>query len=492
MVEEKKALFIIFGATGDLAKRKLYPSLYRLFKEGYLHEHFAVIGTARREWSNAHYEEVVRASIADIQVSEESARLFSSHFRYQSHDVTNRDQYTQLKKASDQLDSEYNLGGNRLFYFAMSPSFFGMIAAYIKSEHLFSDTGFNRVVVEKPFGQDYESAVTLNKDIRCSFEENQIYRIDHYLGKEMVQTILPMRLSNPLLGSIWNHHFIDNIQVTLSESLGVEERGGFYDHTGALKDMVQNHILQLIALLAMEPPATMDAEAIRHEKITVLNALTPVSGAKAVRQNFIRGQYAANEALELRAYRQEDQVDSTSTTETFVAGKITIDTERWTGVPFYIRTGKRLQSKTARVDIVFKKDAHCLYVKEGCPQNVLTLHLDPKQGWTFQMTTKEIGPGLSLHSEKLTHYISDKEQAHVPEAYEKLFLDSLNGDPTNFAHWEEVAASWKYVDPIRRVWDEESVELPMYPSRSMGPLPSIELLKQDGREWIWTGKSEQE
>ena len=484
MTDEKRALFIIFGGTGDLARRKLYPSLYRLFRKGYLKDHFAVIGTARREWTDEYYQEIVRESIKDIQLSEESASSFSSHFRYQSHNVKDIEHYKTLKKLSDTLDEEYQLEGNRMFYLAMSPNFFGLIAENVKSQNLLTENGFNRVVIEKPFGEDYESAAQLNKEIRCSFEENQIYRIDHYLGKEMVQSILPVRFSNLLISSIWNKEFIDNVQITLSESLGVEERGGFYDHTGALKDMVQNHILQLVALIAMERPENMNADAIRKQKTTVLYALKKLSG-KEVNEAFVRGQYDENLTGDKQAYRNEDQVSPDSSIETFVAGKLTIQTDRWAGVPFYIRTGKRMISKTARVDIVFKEDETPLFPNEEIFPNVLTLHLDPEQGWSFTWNNKKTGPGLSLHSEQLIHYLSEDEKEEAPEAYEKLILDSLNGDATNFAHWDEVAASWKFVDPIRQMWDKEKIHFPTYKSNTMGPKESFDLPMKDGKRWIW-------
>src|SRR5690625_1087691 len=290
MAEEKKALFVIFGGTGDLARRKLYPSLYRLYKKGYLKEHFAVIGTARREWTDDYYQEIVRDAIRDIQASEEDAEKFASHFRYQSHNVKHTEHYDTLKELSDELDAEYQLEGNRIFYLAMSPSFFGLIAEHLKSQKLMTENGFNRLIIEKPFGENYATAKELNAHIRNSFAEDQMYRIDHYLGKEMVQSILPVRFTNSFLRNIWSHEFIDNIQITLSEELGVEERGGYYDHTGALKDMVQNHVLQLVALLAMEPPAAGTSEEIRKEKVAALNALK-IWTPDQVNQYFVRGQY---------------------------------------------------------------------------------------------------------------------------------------------------------------------------------------------------------
>ena len=486
MSKEKKALFIIFGGTGDLARRKLYPSLYRLYKKGYLNEHFAVIGTARREWSDEHYQDIVKETIEDIQESAQDAEEFASHFRYLAHNVTHTEHYDQLKELSDVLDEEYQLDGNRLFYLAMSPHFFGLIAEHIKSQNLKTEHGFSRLIIEKPFGEDYPTAKELNNHIRQSFDENEIFRIDHYLGKEMVQSLLTARFANQFIKNIWNKQFIDNIQITLSEKLGVEERGGYYDNAGALKDMVQNHALQLVSLLSMDQPESYKAEDIRAKKVEALASLNRLS-KEDVKETFVRGQYDQSADGRLCAYRIEDQIDPQSETETFVAGKLTFNTERWTNVPFYIRTGKRMPSKTARVDIVMRNDETLLFDEESnLDPVVFTLHLDPKQGWTMQWNNKKIGPGLPVQKETLAHFLPEEVAADMPEAYEKLLLDSLNGDPTNFAHSDEVAEAWKYIDPIRQAWDKESPTFPNYKSGEIGPLASIQLLEKDNRKWIWS------
>ena len=489
MSKEKKALFTIFGGTGDLAKRKLYPSLYRLYKKGYLKEQFAVIGTARREWTDDFYREVVTESIQDITESDEDALEFASHFYYQSHNVTDTEHYDTLKKLSGKLDEQYQLNGNRLFYLAMSPNFFGIISQNLKDRDLITTNGFNRLIIEKPFGHDFESALTLNNQIRASFEENQIYRIDHYLGKEMVQNISAVRFGNYMIESMWNSRYIDNIQITLSESLGVKERGGYYDTSGALRDMLQNHILQIISLLAMEPPTRLEDKEIRTEKIKALKAVRLLE-KNEVSDYMVRGQYGPNtedSENKLDGYREEMNVAPDSQTETFVAGKIMIDNFRWAGVPFYFRTGKRLAEKGTQIDIEFKNVPLNLFDNndEPLPANILTIYVQPTEGFSLELNTKKIGLGLETETLKLEHKHSAETTANSPEAYEKLILDCLNGDSTNFTHWDEVATSWKFVDIIRESWDNEKVSFPNYASGTMGPADSEKLLLKDGFKWHW-------
>ncbi len=493
MIEEKIALFTIFGGTGDLARRKLYPSLYRLYKKGFLNKKFAVIGTARREWSDEYYREIVLDTIADLTESKEDALEFASHFYYQAHNVTDAEHYSTLKQLSKKLNDTYQLEDNHIYYLAMSPQFFGTITEHLKDQELISDTGFNRLIIEKPFGHDYESAATLNEQIRASFKEEQIYRIDHYLGKEMIQNISAVRFANTIFESMWNNRYIDNIQITLSESLGVEERGGYYDTSGALRDMVQNHILQVVSLLAMEPPIELKDEAIREEKIKALRSLR-IYSKEEVQKYFVRGQYGAStvDGVTSLDYREEKNVAPDSTTETFVAGKVLIDNFRWAGVPFYIRTGKNLRQKGTQINIQFKSMPLNLFSDdhtEALEPNVLTIYIQPTEGFSLQLNSKKIGPGLETELLNLKHKNSAETSSNSPEAYEKLILDCLNGDATNFTHWDEVAQSWKFVDVIRDTWDQETPEFPNYPSKSMGPVCSDELLEKDGFKWFWNPKS---
>ena len=493
-MNEKIALFTIFGGTGDLAKRKLYPSLFRLYRKGNLGEHFAVIGTARREWSDDYYREIVRETIADLATSQEEAEAFSAHFYYQSHNVNDTEHYDTLKELSDQLDQKYQLQGNRIYYLAMAPQFFGTIVNHLKSQEILTEDGFDRLIIEKPFGSDYKSAATLNQQIRAVFPEKDIFRIDHYLGKEMIQNISAIRFANNIFESQWNNRYIDNVQITFAESLGVEDRGGYYENSGALKDMVQNHILQVLALLAMEPPVTFSETEIRAEKVKALKAIRLYTEEEALKY-FVRGQYGPGSlhTETFAGYREEANVDKESQTETFAAGKFYIDNFRWSGVPFYVRTGKRLTEKGTRINIVFKQvpvnvfkdDVDECVEKTDLPPNVLTIYIQPTEGFSMTLNGKEIGQGFTTAPVKLDFRNTAEMTENSPEAYEKLLLDSLNGDGTNFSHWDEVAQSWRIIDIIRHAWDKTTVDFPNYTAGSMGPEAAFTLLEEDGFNWIW-------
>ena len=491
MLQENKALFIIFGGTGDLAKRKLYPSLFRLFRKGNINQHFAVIGTARSNWSDEHFREVVADSIQSLNPTKEDLDKFVSHFYYQTHNVDNTEEYHLLGQLANQLDQKYELNGNRLFYLAMAPRFFGTISKHIKSQNIMTKNGFNRLIIEKPFGTDYQTALELNNEISASFDEEQIFRIDHYLGKEMIQNISAVRFGNNIFESLWNYKYIDNVQVTLAESVGVEERGGYYDQSGALKDMLQNHILQVVALLAMEPPTVFSDEAIRTEKINALKSIR-IYNEEEVKENFVRGQYGPGELSNqtFAGYTNEPGVDPNSQTETFLAGKFLIDNFRWAGVPFYVRTGKRMTEKGTRINIVFKSTPINVF-REGndleskLPENILTIYIQPTEGFSLTLNGKEVGDGFNIDPVKLDYRHSQENLFNSPEAYEKLILDCLKGDATNFTHWDEVASSWKIVDTIRETWDKGNVNFPNYPAGSMGPQCSFDLLEKEGKQWVW-------
>ena len=484
-MQEQKVLITFFGATGDLASRKLYPALFRLFQKGFIRNHFAVIGTARREWTDEHFREVVVKSVQSLTEDINQAEEFASHFYYQAHNVTDTHHYVVLKELSEKLDQQYGIDGNRIFYLAMAPSFFGTITQHLKDEALLTDHGYNRLIIEKPFGKDYESAQILNEQLRHSFDENQIYRIDHYLGKEMIQNITAVRFANRVFETMWNRNHIDNIQITLAEQVGVEERGGYYETSGALRDMVQNHILQILALVAMEPPQSF--EAVRQNKINVLEQLRHYS-PEEVAKNFVRGQYGPSLDGSLPGYRQDQNVSDDSNMETYVAGKVFIDNERWKDVPFYVRTGKSLNSKTTVIDVVFKEADSPLFeheTKGKCPSNRISIHITPKEGFCFIINSKAVGNSYGLQTSHLEKIFDKSFGLSSPEAYERLILDCMEGDMTNFTHWEEVAASWKFVDRIRQAWDNEaSVQFPNYPAGSSGPQESFDLLAQDGRCWV--------
>lgn len=482
---ESRALIYIFGASGDLAHRKLYPALFNLYRKGHMKHHFAVIGTARRDWSDDYYRGTILKSLEKLPGSFNQKKSFSEHFYYQAHDVTDAKHYVALRELGQKLDDNYETQQNHVFYMAMAPKFFATIAEHIKSEDLIYGDGYNRVVIEKPFGRDYASAEALNNAINKAFEEDQIYRIDHYLGKEMVLSILPLRFTNPMFEQVWNKQFIDNIQITLFEELGVEDRAGYYETAGALRDMVQNHILQIMALLTLNKPDQLTAEKLRLEKKKLFSALR-IYSPKEVSKKFLRGQYSSSDIPEHEpAYRDELHVDPNSKTETFVAGEVDIDNDEWRNVPIFIRTGKRMPEKKTRVDVVLKPVQQQIFDKPAKP-NVLTIDIEPPEGFGLQVNGKEIGLNTNPVEYKLHYHHNEDQLAGVLDAYERLLWDVLRGNSTNFAHWDELAASWKFVDAIRENWDNNNpADFPNYKSGTCGPDAATELLAQSGRSWVY-------
>ena len=349
-------LFTIFGASGDFAKRKLYPSLFRLYKAGHLAENFAVIGTARRPWTKEFFESTVIESLGNLPDNARQAHEFASHFYYQSHDVNDTEHYISLRNLQKELSQQYQTENNKVFFLSMAPEFFGTIAKHLKSEGIVDGTGFERLIIEKPFGTSLETAEKLNEELSQTFEENQIYRIDHYLGKEMVQNIFAVRFANIIFEHIWNRDFIDNIQISFAESIGVEDRGGYYNHSGALKDMIQNHALQVLSILAMDKPASFREADVRAEKIKVFQSLKQQTDEE-IKRHFVRGQYTSGriDGHHYVGYLDEPNIASHSQTETFAGGVFFVDTDRFRDVPFFFRTGKRLTEKGTRITITFKK-----------------------------------------------------------------------------------------------------------------------------------------
>jgi len=481
-----KVLIVIFGATGDLANRKLFPSIYRLVKNGKINPNFAVVGLARRPWTNEVFRENVKNSINQTFDSSEELDEFTSHFHYQSFDATQDEAFANLKELIGGLEQEYDTDGNRLFYLAMAPDFFGLIANKLKAYDLKETQGWTRLVIEKPFGHDLESAKELNNKIRAAFDEDEIYRIDHYLGKQMVQNIEVIRFANGIFEHLWNNRFISNIQVTSSETLGVEERSRYYDDSGAVRDMVQNHMMQMVSLLAMEPPIKLTTDEIRSEKVKVMRALRELKSDE-VHEHFVRGQYGDGniEGEDVVGYRKEAEDLVFSNTDTFVAGKILIDNYRWAGVPFYIRTGKRMKEKLTKIVIEFKDIPMNLYFKSEHERqpNLLVIHIQPDEGVTLFLNAKKAGSDTLAEPIELSYNQNAVPGINTPEAYEKLLYDCMVGDATNFTHWDEVALSWQYVDPILKVWQEEQPIFPNYESGSMGPENSKKLLEQDGFHW---------
>ncbi|MUV37330.1 Glucose-6-phosphate dehydrogenase (NADP(+)) [Lentibacillus sp. JNUCC-1] len=490
--DQPKAVIVIFGATGDLAKRKLFPSIYKLFQNGRIGHDFAVVGVARRPWTNDIFREKVCESIANAGAPEEVCDAFTSHFYYQPFDVQDESSYQALDGLLHELEGRYETGGNRMFYLAMAPEFFGPVANNLEAHGLKDTDGWTRLVIEKPFGHDLSSAIALNEDIRSAFAEDEIYRIDHYLGKEMVQNIEVIRFANGIFEHLWNNRFISNIQVTSSETVGVEDRARYYDTAGANRDMVQNHMLQMVALLAMEPPIKLTTDEIRSEKVKVLRALRPID-AEAVGDYFVRGQYGPGEVDDAMVPGYAEELGQASDTETYVAAKLMIDNYRWAGVPFYIRTGKRMKAKVTKIVVEFKDIPMNLYYADGNAQhpNLLVITIHPNEGVTLHLNAKKPGTKPEAKPIQLA-YTHDAENAiNTPEAYEKLLYDCMLGDMTNFTHWDEVALSWAFIDSVSAAWHENGAEFPNYPAGSMGPEAANQLLEADGFHW-WhvTGKEE--
>ncbi|MDO1605900.1 glucose-6-phosphate dehydrogenase [Lactobacillus sp. YT155] len=489
MKVENPTLFIIFGGSGDLAHRKLYPALFNLYRNGYINEKFAVIGTARRDWSDDFFRDTVKESLKKFCEDEKTVDEFIGHFYYQSHDVNDSEHYIILKKLAQKLNDQYELEDNRVYYMAIAPSLFGTVAGHIKSEDLMTKNGFNRLVIEKPFGHDFESAKALNDEISQTFDEQQIYRIDHYLGKEMVQNIPVLRFNNPVFETIWNKDYISNVQVTLAESLGVEERGGYYDGTGALRDMVQNHIMQILAQLTMEKPNEFTSQKV-HESKKALFASLKMLTPDEVDANFVRGQYGTNQNQTQISYREGLNIDPDSETETYVAGKVMFDNDTFKGVPFYVRTGKRMPEKSTRIDIVFKKEVKNIFPTldtDAIKENVFSIIIEPDQGYELLMNGTKVGMNFETTAFDMAYKHTNAQLDQVPEAYERLLINVLDGDQTNFTHWDELLSTWKYIDVIRQKWDETPISFPNYRSGSVGPKDADELLSKDGNSWFWQG-----
>ncbi|WP_456277379.1 glucose-6-phosphate dehydrogenase [Bacillus sp. AK128] len=491
-IENPKSLIVIFGATGDLANRKLFPSLYRLYIGEKLSEQFGVVGVARRPKTNEEFREDVKEALLEAGLppqDDDKINKFCTHFYYHPFDVTSSDSYLQLKTLLEKLDLDYQTSGNRIFYLAMAPEFFGTIASNLKSEGLTKTEGWKRLVIEKPFGRNLPSAEELNEQIRSAFSEDEIYRIDHYLGKEMVQNIEVIRFANALFEPLWNNRYISNIQITSSETLGVGDRASYYEKSGALRDMVQNHMLQMVALLAMEPPSRLNTEEVRSEKVKAFRSLRAIS-VNEVDDYFVRGQYKAGTLgdKEVIGYRDESQTLPESNTETYVAGKLLIDNFRWAGVPFYIRTGKRLSVKSTKIVIEFKNLPMNLYFPAGEEQqpNLLVIHIQPEEGITLHINAKKSGPSGETTPIKMEFSNQSTAGINTPEAYERLIYDCLRGDATNFTHWDEVALSWKFIDSISEAWaNKKASYFPNYEAGSMGPDQADMLLEKDGFHW-WT------
>ena len=481
---------VIFGASGDLTHRKLIPALFDLFRQRRLPSEFAVLGCARRPWSDDEFRQKMEAALASkIADDPESWQTFSAGLFYEPVDLQKSDDLVRLGKRLEQIDRQRATRSNRTFYLSVSPAFYGSGCRALAGAGLLADPNRSRVVIEKPFGRDYASAQELNRVVKSCGQENQIFRIDHYLGKETVQNILVMRFANTIFEPIWNRNYIDNVQITAAETVGVEERAGYYETSGALRDMVQNHLTQMLALTAMETPGRYDPEAIRNEKAKVLQAARLADEAEPW-NCCVRGQYGpgGNSSDPLAGYRQEPNVDPNSTTETYVAMKLFIDNWRWQGVPFYVRTGKRMPKRMSEVVLTFKEAPVHLFDSSGggAPgANQLILRIQPNEGADFRFEVK--APGSGMRSRPVDMDFSYDESFGEPsdEGYVRLLADAMLGDPTLFTRSDEVEAAWRLYTPLVELIEQQPWQLPVYPyeASTWGPAASDSLLARDGLLW---------
>jgi glucose-6-phosphate 1-dehydrogenase len=486
-------IMVIFGAAGDLTHRKLIPALYNLAKAGLLAREFAMVGLAHNPMSNDDFRKNMTEDItsyAGKQSDPEISEWFTQRLYYLTGDFTDSGVYSQLKSMLASLDQEHSTHGNYFFYLATAPSYFGPIVEQLAAAGLMEEKNgyWRRVIVEKPFGHDLESAKTLNQQLLKVANESQIYRIDHYLGKETVQNILAFRFANGIFEPIWNRRYIDHVQISVGETVGVEQRGSYYDHAGALRDMVPNHIMQLISLTAMEPPVSFEANAVRDEQAKVLHAIQPLSSEEVLTRT-VRGQYGPGMEGSQRVpgYRQEADVPPDSRTETFVAMKLAIDNWRWADVPFYLRTGKRLAAQATDIVIQFRRAPFVLFrdtAVENLMPNQLVLHIQPQEGISLQFAAKVPGPVMRLGAVDMNFEYADYFGTQPSTGYERLLHDCMIGDATLFQRADMVEAGWCVVSPALDVWKAlPPRNFPNYPAGSWGPREADELLERDGRHW---------
>ena len=482
---------VIFGASGDLTKRKLIPALYNLAKDNLLAKDFALIGFARNELGSQQFRDGISAEIsqfATAKVDPELWNWFSRRINYIAGDFSDPAAYQQLKQTLADVDKEHGTQGNYFFYLATSPDFFSPIIHQLGNAGLVNEENgsWRRVIIEKPFGRDYDSARKLNADIRSVLDEKQIYRIDHYLGKETVQNILVFRFANGIFEPIWNRRYIDHIQITASETVGVEQRGMYYDTAGTLRDMLPNHLFQLVTLTAMEPPISFDADVVRDEQTKILKAIPPMP-EEEVLTRAVRGQYGVGDRG-MPAYRTEPMVSPTSRTETYVATKLFIDNWRWADVPFYLRTGKRLAKRVTEIVIQFKRAPFVLFRKTAVDRlepNRLVLHLQPDEGISLSFGAKIPGPVVRLGGVDMSFNYKDYFKATPQTGYERLLYDCMLGDATLFQRSDMVETGWHIVAPIQDVWGAlEPRRFPNYAAGSWGPREADEMLERDHRHWF--------
>lgn len=464
---------VIFGATGDLTHRKVVPALYALFTEELLPEQFHIIGFARRDWTDDHFRDEMRHGVETfgrVPLADESWQAFAAKLHYHRSDFDQADGYPALAQQLDQLGGP--AADNRLFYLATPPDAYPIIVKHLGEAGLNHAAGWTRIIIEKPFGRDLQSALELNRQVHEVFAEDQVYRIDHYLGKETVQNLIVFRFANAIFEPIWNRNYIDHVQLTVAETVGVESRAGYYDTAGVGRDMLQNHLLQLLTFMAMEPPYAFDARALRDEKVKVLQALRPIQLSDTMPAQYI-------------GYRNEPGVAAKSKTPTYAAAKLFIDNWRWQGVPFFLRSGKMLAEKTTEISIEFKRPPHSLFPLEPGEQlspNVLTLCIQPDEGMHLCFEAKVPGAGMKRQTVDMDMRYADDINLSLPEAYERLIIDALQGDASLFTRADEIELAWQAIDPVIAAWESNAVPLFFYEPGSWGPYEAARFLG-DGRQW---------
>ena len=492
-IKTEPTIFVIFGGTGDLTSRKIAPALYNLFLDGWLPDLFSIIGTGRTQLSDDQFRDNLHKDIDSFsrtgKADPKKWEDFSKNIFYQVSDINNADTYKEFGKRVEKHDADWKVKANVIYYLAVSPNFFPIIASNISKAKLADDPEKTRIVIEKPFGHDLESARSLNKLLTGIFDERQIYRIDHYLGKETVQNIMAFRFANAIMEPIWNRNYIEHVQISVTESLGVEERGDYYDGSGALRDMIQNHLLQLLCLIAMESPVNFNADEIRNRKVDVLHAMRHFT-PDDVRSSAVRGQYGKGwmEGKEVPGYRQEAKVNPDSNTETFAAIKFFVDNWRWQGVPFYLRTGKRMHQSASVITIEFKDVPHHIFppgASEGWQQNRLIISIQPEMSIRLQVQAKRPGLDMVLNAVDMVFDYKGAYSVPAPEAYETLLLDTMLGDQTLFMRADQVEAAWELIMPILSTWqNKKSLNFPNYSADSWGPEVAEALIAKDGYHWF--------
>lgn len=489
-------IMVIFGATGDLTARKLMPALYNLAREGQLPPQFACVGFARREKSHDDFRNEMRDAINSFSrvkpIDEMLWNNFKEHIFYHRSEFHEPEGYERLRSFLQELDNKLGTKGNRLFYLSTQPSYFPLICENLHKAELLYDVNqekdkWSRVIIEKPFGHDLNSAISLQKELLRFLNEKQIYRIDHYLGKETVQNILVFRFANSIFESLWNNRYIDHVQITVAEDIGIGSRGTFWEEAGLMRDIVQNHMMQLLCLVAMEPPVSLAASAIHDEKAKVVEAIRPFQG-NDFNISAVRGQYGPGfiNGQDVVGYRQEKNVSPTSNVETFAALRLFIDSWRWAGVPFYLRGGKRLPKRGTEIAIVFKDPPGVLFQQDGKRNepNILALRIQPDEGISLKINCKVPGPSSPIQPVKMDFRYGSYFGMSPPEAYERLILDCILGDNTLFAREDEVFNSWRLLTPILEHWAENKEEgFPNYACGTWGPECAEDLIKQDNRKW---------